>query len=142
MNGYCDAHSLPIVSTDGKCLECYKNFNTKTRSIGIEEWAQLQERIIHLESQLTQIRTRCPSCGSQTLFIGTGGHLTCSLIGCKEPVVERAITAVNDKVEKLRGALEAFIKWRSGPEGPEVLFPEGAALHKQIKQALTDTEGK
>lgn len=38
-----------------------------------------------------RINTRCPSCGSSTLFVAEGGHLTCSLIGCKQPVVERAI---------------------------------------------------
>lgn len=27
----------------------------------------------------------CPSCGGNTLFIGTGGHVTCSLLGCKDP---------------------------------------------------------
>jgi hypothetical protein len=38
-----------------------------------------------------RINTPCPACGSRTLFIGEGGHLTCSLIGCKQPGVERAI---------------------------------------------------
>ncbi len=46
-----------------------------------------------------RISTRCPSCDHTTLFIGAGGHLTCSVIGCKEPSVERA-------VEDLRAVLE------------------------------------
>lgn len=41
-----------------------------------------------------RIETPCPSCGSRNLFIGEGGHLTCSLIGCQEPGVERAIAAL------------------------------------------------
>ena len=38
-----------------------------------------------------RIADRCPTCGHTTLFIGSGGWLTCSLIGCKEPGVSRAI---------------------------------------------------
>lgn len=41
-----------------------------------------------------RINTRCPSCGSATLFVDDHGHLVCSLIGCKEPVVSRAIDAL------------------------------------------------
>ncbi len=41
-----------------------------------------------------RITTRCPSCGGQTLFVGKGGHLTCSLIGCKSPGVGSAIEAL------------------------------------------------
>lgn len=39
------------------------------------------------ESQEVRIRTRCPSCGHETLFISPSGHLTCSLIGCKDPTL-------------------------------------------------------
>lgn len=35
--------------------------------------------------QQPKIADRCPACGGQTLFIGAGGWLTCSVIGCKEP---------------------------------------------------------
>ena len=49
-----------------------------------------------------RIQTPCPSCGNHTLFIGTGGHLTCSLIGCREPGVERAIAALRAENEKIR----------------------------------------
>lgn len=40
-----------------------------------------------------RIETPCPSCGAKSLFIGTGGHLTCSVLGCKDPVVECAVDA-------------------------------------------------
>ena len=46
------------------------------------------------------IATPCPSCGGKNLFIGTGGHLTCSLIGCKEPVVETAIDKLKREDER------------------------------------------
>lgn len=48
----------------------------------------------------------CPSCGSHSLFIGMGGHLTCSVIGCKDPGVTRAITAERNRAESLVGALK------------------------------------
>ena len=38
-----------------------------------------------------RIETPCPSCGARALFIGTGGHLTCGVLGCKKPTVESAV---------------------------------------------------
>lgn len=32
-----------------------------------------------------RVRGRCPSCGSETLFLGSNGYVTCSVLGCKEP---------------------------------------------------------
>jgi hypothetical protein len=32
-----------------------------------------------------KIANRCASCGSQSLFIVSGGWITCSVIGCKDP---------------------------------------------------------
>lgn len=34
-----------------------------------------------------KITTPCPSCGWESLFIGTGGHITCSVLECKDPSV-------------------------------------------------------
>lgn len=43
-----------------------------------------------------KIADRCPSCGG-SLFIGTGGWITCSNLGCKEPGLTRAIEALKKK---------------------------------------------
>lgn len=43
-----------------------------------------------------QIVTPCPSCGQRSLFIGTGGHLTCGNFVCREPGVERAVAALRE----------------------------------------------
>lgn len=32
-----------------------------------------------------RLQGRCPSCGSETLFRGSNGYITCSLLGCKNP---------------------------------------------------------
>jgi hypothetical protein len=51
-----------------------------------------------------RIRTRCPSCGHDTLFVPEHGLLTCSWIGCREPA------AINDTVaelERLRASIKA-----------------------------------
>lgn len=47
-----------------------------------------------------EITTRCPSCGCQTLFIGTGGHLTCSLIDCQCPSVASKIAELQAKAHR------------------------------------------
>jgi hypothetical protein len=38
-----------------------------------------------------RIVDRCPSCGHQTLFIGSGGWLTCSWLLCKAPGLKHAL---------------------------------------------------
>lgn|SRR5574338_118910 len=32
-----------------------------------------------------KVAGRCPSCGLESLFLAVGGHITCAVIGCKEP---------------------------------------------------------
>lgn len=48
-----------------------------------------------------KIMTRCPSCGHQTLFIGSGGHLTCSWLPCKEPSPAHVIDALRTDAARL-----------------------------------------
>jgi hypothetical protein len=53
------------------------------------------------------ITMKCPSCGWRTLFIGSGGYITCgNVVDCKEPDTEKAI---ENKLQKARwqGAIEA-----------------------------------
>ena len=57
-----------------------------------------------------RIVTRCPTCGNQTLFIGEGGHLTCSWLTCPEPGIGRAIEVFKDRAaeaDRLRGQIVA-----------------------------------
>jgi len=64
-------------------------------------------------SRGTPIVTPCPSCGRRTLFIGAGGHLTCSVIGCKEPSVEAWVEkhiANSVPAESVQGLLERWNK--------------------------------
>lgn len=46
------------------------------------------------ESQ-PKITTPCPACGNRSLFIGSGGHLTCAILRCPEPSAEQAIIALS-----------------------------------------------
>ena len=39
----------------------------------------------------TRIKMPCPSCGSRSLFIGSGGHITCGYIPCKKPLLSEHI---------------------------------------------------
>lgn len=57
--------------------------------------ADLAEARHEMRQRLQQrITTRCPSCGHQSLFIGSGGRLTCSWLECKDPGLELAIEKV------------------------------------------------
>lgn len=87
-----------------------------------QQLAEAQATIAQPEHQ--RIATRCPSCNSSTLFIALGNWLTCSLIGCKDPIL---INSVGDryrclwqdytKLEAERDQLQATItaqqeQWR------------------------------
>ena len=60
-----------------------------------------------------RIADRCPTCGWQSLFIGAGGWLTCSVIGCKRPALQQGI-------EDLRSAAGGPVlnDGRGGPQNP------------------------
>lgn len=32
-----------------------------------------------------KVQGRCPACGCESLFLGTNGYVTCSVIGCRRP---------------------------------------------------------
>ena len=32
-----------------------------------------------------KVQGRCPACGSNSLFLGDGGYVTCSVLGCPDP---------------------------------------------------------
>lgn len=40
-----------------------------------------------------KVQGKCPSCGSESLFLADGGYVTCSIIGCDDPC------AANDLLE-------------------------------------------
>jgi len=54
-----------------------------------------------------RIVTPCPSCGNTTLFIGSGGNLTCSWLECKQPVVLDRIAELERQNAELQSELEA-----------------------------------
>jgi len=51
------------------------------------------------------ISTPCPSCGLKSLFIGTGGGLTCASLRCKSPSVEATWEAKDAERDALREKL-------------------------------------
>lgn len=72
--------------TNGKTAFCQSRIDLIDRILHQRENAAAMTDVV-VEPRIV---TRCPSCGSQTLFIGDGGHLTCALIGCPNPSVGRA----------------------------------------------------
>ena len=69
---------------------------------------------------MTKVAGRCPMGCGETLFVGNGGHITCSLIGCPKPVAVDAL--LNDPIAaderarasradaELRSALESALR--------------------------------
>ncbi len=54
-----------------------------------------------------RIEDRCPRCGNRTIFIGSGGHLTCSWLECKEPGVGVEIERIQKERDRYAAALDA-----------------------------------
>ena len=91
-----------------------------------------------------RIVTRCPACGHQTLFIGSGGHLTCGWIPCRAPSVGdvvddlKARAATADLWPKLSAFVDSGLSVVADPHGilgspvERLLFAEG--LLKAVKQ--------
>jgi hypothetical protein len=52
-----------------------------------------------------RIATRCPACGGSTLFVGHGGHLTCSRLECPNP-------SVADEIKRIADQLAEATEWR------------------------------
>lgn len=68
-----------------------------------------------------KITTPCPACGARSLFIGSGGHLTCAVLRCPNPGVEDAWSEVTHAAgrmamdvlqDDIRGAKETASYWR------------------------------
>lgn len=76
-----------------------------------------------------KITTPCPSCGNRTLFIGSGGHLVCSWLKCKEPGVERAIAALPTAADR-----QELNHLRALLNTPEILDFAGAVVLEAAHQ--------
>lgn len=63
-----------------------------------------------------RIETRCPMCKHGTLFIGSGGHLTCSWLECPNPslshVHEKLLAERRELVEALRLCIDTNAQHR------------------------------
>jgi hypothetical protein len=57
------------------------------------------------EHQQQRITTPCPACGAQSLFISIGGHITCSVVGCKNPIPAAVVDELRDAIRAAHGAL-------------------------------------
>jgi hypothetical protein len=72
----------------------------------------------HAPKDGRRIVTPCPACGSHSLFIGEGGHLTCAVLGsdhgpyngCPEPSVEDAVNNLKQRLEQSERDREALRK--------------------------------
>ena len=42
------------------------------------------------------VKGTCPACGGRTLFVGSGGYITCSYIPCPDPGAAGKLLEVTD----------------------------------------------
>lgn len=87
-----------------------------------------------------RIRDRCPACGGPDLFVGTGGYLTCSLIGCPDPTAAHKLLsgrtpppepgeAARRWARKITQMLKAG-KWMQGD------------IERMLQQAIDESRGR
>lgn len=88
-----------------------------------------------------RIEDRCPTCGLGSLFIGTGGHLTCASLRCENPGVSSAIEAIRSTLED---ALCTLIAIAAQPATAGRLWAENptlAATLVRIRKELRHPDG-
>lgn len=114
-------------------LEAAQRENTRLRQEHKEMGDDLEQCLIHRDqfsSELEEaqqqivaqqaIKTRCPSCGNQTLFVSDNGALCCSWIPCKDPTAinnsaaHDAKVAARAKADALEDAY--YITWYESEE--------------------------
>ena len=105
-------------------MRCHFDAYQKLAEQRAEEIAQLRteleqakERTCHhgwrgsVPEDGKRIVTPCPACGAQSLFIGSGGHLTCARVptdhsnGCDNPSVERVVNDLKARAESAESRL-------------------------------------
>lgn len=55
----------------------------------------------------TQVTGVCPACGHMSLFVGKGGFVTCSFIGCPDPAAPSKALNANEHAEHKERVAEA-----------------------------------
>lgn len=76
-----------------------------------------------------RISTPCPACGSSSLVVGTGGHLTCSVLRCPQPGVEHEISRLKAVLRSSRATLLAI---SAQPHSTGRLWGESPTLRASI----------
>ncbi len=78
-----------------------------------------------------RIETPCPACGSQALFIGKGGHLTCGRLSCPEPGVEAEVVRLKAALSHAVVTLVA-VSAMPHPRGAPYLWADSPTLAATI----------
>jgi hypothetical protein len=117
-----------------------------------------EKRIAELESQTCHhgwrgtspdapsITTPCPTCGSRSLFIGSGGHLTCSRVpgrdnsgGCSEPGVEHAVDKLKARIAELEQERDRAVEVADATTKgvySKYMLEAAAAIGRDLSQGL------
>lgn len=100
----------------------------------------------HSENELHPIiQTKCPACGWKSLFIGSGGYLTCGNLDCPTPIFDAAIQAyvrqevLKAQVQQLRSIRDSDVHLNHGTI--ELLAYMSQELNKQKHRAALKAKG-
>jgi len=87
-----------------------------------------------------RISTPCPACGHETLFVGSGGHLTCSYLPCPEPGLA---SEINNLKAALEDALCVLVAIAAQPATAGRMWAENPTLGAtlvRMRKALRQTD--
>ncbi|MFD9072842.1 hypothetical protein [Streptomyces lasiicapitis] len=102
-------------------VETIHGHGGKTRVVWVED--HLSETPQRAVQGFGGIAGRCPACGWSSLFLGDGGHVTCSRIECPDPCAADQLLHHTDPIEcdheaALGQAQAALARLRAGEEPP------------------------
>lgn len=91
---------------------------------------------------MNAVQGTCPACGGKHLFLGEGGHVTCSLIGCPNPCAADDLLANHRTChpnceDQMTCMGPATTSARTEAAGNAMGYAREAALHEDDRRAAT-----
>lgn len=125
-------------------------------AVAVENQSQKESRLATLEAENAKLRAEsrefrgmdasvgiadpCPSCGQKTLFVGSGGHLTCSGSKCRNPCAIGDLPAENAKLKAERDHWKAIADEGRKAGREEAVAEECARIAERAMDGIVGAE--